>query len=338
MLRVGIWGCGGISAQHRRAYQKLEEAGVPVKLVALCDINPENFNREIKINTSSITDEPLIRVDNCYTDIDEMLEKENLDLVDICLPTFLHKDAVIKALAKDINVLVEKPMASTEEECEEMIAAAHKSKGQLMVGHLVRFYESTAYLKNIVDSGKYGKLVAGDFTRLSALPAWRIKKGKEYTNRADGVIFDMHLHDIDLVQYIFGIPKQISAVSSGKISYCDSVITTFVYDDAFVTVRGDWGYPQSFPFKALWRVKLDEATIYCDQTGKVTLYEDEGSTTLDQIHVNGGIYEEIEYFVNLLLNGGKNEINPPESTLETIKLIDAVGKSAENGGMTIVIE
>ena len=50
MLKVGIWGCGGISAMHRRAYETLKEQGVPVELVALCDINPENFNKEIKIN------------------------------------------------------------------------------------------------------------------------------------------------------------------------------------------------------------------------------------------------------------------------------------------------
>lgn len=68
MLRVGIWGCGGISAMHRSSYKKLEECGAGVKLVALCDINKENFDREIKINLSKDA-QPLAKIDRCYTDI-----------------------------------------------------------------------------------------------------------------------------------------------------------------------------------------------------------------------------------------------------------------------------
>ena len=76
---------------HWRAYQALTEQGVPVEVVALCDINPANFNHEIKINVSRSNDVPIKPIDRCYTDVEEMLARENLDFVDICLPTFLHK-------------------------------------------------------------------------------------------------------------------------------------------------------------------------------------------------------------------------------------------------------
>lgn len=101
MIRVGLWGCGGVSGSHRRAYDNLEKMGIPVKLVALCDINKENFNKEIKINISSDDDAPLPIIDNCYIDIDEMIEKENLDLIEVCLPTFCTKMQLSRHLKRE---------------------------------------------------------------------------------------------------------------------------------------------------------------------------------------------------------------------------------------------
>ena len=78
-------------------------------MAALCDINKENFDREIKINLSKNA-QPLAKIDRCYTDIDEMLEKEQLDMADVCLLSQLRKEAAIKLLRRNINVLLEKPM------------------------------------------------------------------------------------------------------------------------------------------------------------------------------------------------------------------------------------
>ena len=146
MLRVGIWGCGGISAMHRSAYKKMEECGAGVKLVALCDINKENFDREIKINLSKNA-QPLAKIDRCYTDIDEMLEKEQLNMVDVCLPSQLHKEAAIKLLRRNINVLLEKPMALSAQDCREIIAAEDRSEARLMVAQCERFTAGSDYLK-----------------------------------------------------------------------------------------------------------------------------------------------------------------------------------------------
>ncbi len=177
MLRVGIWGCGGISAMHRSAYKKPEECGAGVKLAALCDINKENFDREIKINLSKNA-QPLAKIDRCYTDIDEMLEKEQLDMADVCLPSQLHKEAAIKLLRRNINVLLEKPMALSAQDCREIIAAEERSDARLMIAQCERFTAGSDYLKAAAEGGRYGRLISAEFSRISQTPVWRFKTGR----------------------------------------------------------------------------------------------------------------------------------------------------------------
>lgn len=323
MIKVGIWGCGGISPMHRRAYQALEEKGVDVKVVALCDINPEAFNTEKKINLSGDNDKPLAKIDNCYTDADEMFEKENLDMVDICLPVFLHKDATIKALKNNVNVLVEKPMAVSTDDCKEMIEAEKNSKARMMVAQCVRFDAASQYLKEVINQNKFGNLISADFSRVSPLPLWRFEKGKEYTKRDDGVILDMHLHDVDLVNYLFGAPEKIYSSAQKNFTFCDSVSTIFKYKNGVVNIRGDWGFPQSYSFAADWRVNFENATVVCDKNGIVTVYDDEKSEIVIDTHVDF-FEQEIRYFVETLINNSENVKNPPESTLKSMELIEEI--------------
>ncbi|MBQ7897623.1 MAG: Gfo/Idh/MocA family oxidoreductase [Clostridia bacterium] len=337
-IRVGIWGCGGVSAAHRRAYHALEEEGVAVELVSLCDINEDNFNREIKINLSGDVDAPLKVIKNCYTDIDEMLAKEKLDLVDICLPTFLHKDAAIKVMESGADVLVEKPMAMTSEECREMLEVQKRTGRRLMIGHLLRFEKSYEILKKAVVKNKYGKLVSADFSRLSPVPLWRIKKGVPNKGRLDSVILDMHIHDIDFVQYLFGMPLTVSSVvSTNNVSYCDSVVTVFRYEDGFVNIRGDWGLPQTFTFRYPWIVNFEEGALYCDEEGIVHLYADDHSEVVLPVESKGEFYEEIKYYIDVILNNKDNTVNPPEESCRTLELIEKIEESAANGGMIITL-
>lgn len=332
MIKVGIWGCGGISSFHRRAYDELEKSGEGVKLVALCDINKENFNKEMKINISDSQEKPLPVIKNCYTDIDDMLKSEELDLVDICLPTFLHKEASLKILEKGINVLVEKPMAVSGSDCDEMLNAAKKSKGRLMVGQCVRFMKHYSFLKKIVENEKYGRLISAEFSRLSQYPAWRI--GKSDADKAGGVIFDMHIHDVDFVQYIFGTPKEIFAVSANNQSDCDTVSTLFKYDKGFVHIKADWGLPQSFEFTTPYRVNFERAAVEFNGKDKILLYKDNECTIIDEIEITQNyIREEIAYLIDIIKNNKKNIINPPEASAESVKLAEKIFESAKFGSV-----
>ena len=91
MLKIGLVGVGGISGAHIPAWEEMENA----QLVALCDIRPERMEKY-----------PDKRH---YTDFDEMLEKEEFDIIDICLPTYLHADFAVKAMEKVIPATISTP-------------------------------------------------------------------------------------------------------------------------------------------------------------------------------------------------------------------------------------
>ncbi|GAG04081.1 unnamed protein product, partial [marine sediment metagenome] len=138
MLKVGIAGFGFMGRTHYQCWNKLEAA----KVVAICDTNP-NIVEDTKKAVGNIGD-PQAEIDfsglDLYTDYDKMLDEAKLDAVSITLPTFLHPDFSIKALWAGLNVMCEKPMALTVDECEKMLAAAKSSEKLLQIGHCVRFW------------------------------------------------------------------------------------------------------------------------------------------------------------------------------------------------------
>ena len=98
-------------------------------------------------------------------------------------------------------------MALTVTDCDRMIQAARKSGKILQIGHCVRFWPEYAKAKEIVDSGKYGRVVAAMFQRLGAAPGWSVDNWFINEKRSGGVALDLHIHDTDYVQYLFGMPK-----------------------------------------------------------------------------------------------------------------------------------
>ena len=126
-IKFAILGYGGIAKSHKHGYELLKKEGFPINLVAICDINAEQFTAaEQAINLGSTYGTDLSGI-ALYTDIDEMLACENFDVIDICLPTYLHKEYTVKFLMAGVNVLCEKPMALNYKDCLEMIEAEKKS-------------------------------------------------------------------------------------------------------------------------------------------------------------------------------------------------------------------
>ena len=153
MLKVGLVGVGVISTVHIPAWLSVEG----IELVALCDIRPEQMEKY-----------PNIRQ---YTDFYEMIEKEKLDVLDICVPTYLHAEFSIAAMEKGINVLCEKPVSLNKEDVARMYETAKKNNVKFMIAQVLRFWREYAVVKCIKESGKYGKLLSGTMTRLGGYPA-----------------------------------------------------------------------------------------------------------------------------------------------------------------------
>ena len=129
MLKVGLVGVGGISGAHIPAWEGMEDA----ELVALCDIRTERMEKY-----------PNKRH---YTDFEEMLANEKLDILDICLPTYLHADFAVKAMEKGINVICEKPISLKNEDVERVYSTAKKNNVKFMVAQVRRFWPEYELLK-----------------------------------------------------------------------------------------------------------------------------------------------------------------------------------------------
>ena len=211
-VKVAILGFGGIAQSHKHGYDILKAEGFPIKLVALCDIDRSRFFSKQEINLGEIARGDLDGI-NLYTDLDEMLANEDIDTVDVCVPTYLHKEYTVKLLRAGKNVQCEKPMSLCYADCEEMLAVANECGKKLMIGQCLHFIEGYQYLKACLDDGRFGKLRNIVFDRLSLLPDWGFEGWYRDVNKSGGAPFDLHIHDIDIANYILGTPKALSSVA-----------------------------------------------------------------------------------------------------------------------------
>ena len=155
MIKVGLIGCGFMGAMHANCYKNIEG----VEIVALADIRKEKAEELAKGTNATI-----------YGDGAELINNANVNIIDICLPTYLHSKYAIMAMEKVKYLFVEKPVALTVEEGEEMIKKSKETGCQVQVGQVIRFWDEYVELKKIVDSGKFGKVVNANFRRISPLP------------------------------------------------------------------------------------------------------------------------------------------------------------------------
>lgn len=329
-IKVAILGYGGIARAHHSGYRILAAEGYPVRLVALCDIDPEQFRRETSINIA--TEKSGVDGLHLYTDFEEMLTKEDFDTVDICLPTYLHKEYAVRALAAGKNVQSEKPMALSADDCAEMVAAAKKSGKQFMIGQCLRFSSDYLAAKEVIDSGKYGKVLAAHFERLSALPRWGYEQWFMDTARSGGCMLDMSIHDIDMARFLFGEPASVSAISYDRETRHQwSESRLFYKDGPLVTIIGSWDEAPGTPFTASFRINFEKATLVWKGGEPVRVYTD-GREEVLTYEARDYMAEEIRYLAELTATGKKNDRNPAESAMNTVALVETLKASADARG------
>src|SRR3989338_1663507 len=175
-LKVAVIGTGAMGRSHARIYSDMPN----IELVGVCD-NDQKIAGEMakKYNTRAFTD---------YNEINQ-----NLDAVSVCVPTKLHKDVALFFIKKEINVIVEKPIAINIEEAQKLIEAAKESNVKLMVGHVERFNPVVAEIKKRIDNNELGKIYSITANRFSPFPHRVIDVG---------VTTDLAVHDIDIIMHL----------------------------------------------------------------------------------------------------------------------------------------
>lgn len=195
-LKYGLIGCGRISVNHIQAYINNKEN---LDLVALCDIDVKK--------TKELLDQFDIKEEiKIYKDYKEMIKKENLDLVVIATESGKHAEISINCLKKKINVIVEKPMALSMKDANEMIKVAKENGVKLCVSHQNRFNKSIQKLREAYEENKFGRILHG-----TAHIRWN--RGKDYYDQAKwrgtweqdgGALMNQCIHNIDLLRWMMG--------------------------------------------------------------------------------------------------------------------------------------
>ena len=338
MLKVGILGLGTISSVHTDAYRKIDGEDKAVKLVACCDIREETHSKVEYF-------EGICK----YTDIDEFLEKEQgqLDYVDICLPTYLHAEVSIKAMKMGYNVLCEKPMALNTEQAEAMAATSKETGKTLMIAHCMRFQSGLVKLKEILDSGILGKPYCAEFFRGGGSRApMGYQNWFRDASLSGSSMLDYQIHDTDLINWMFGMPKALNAAGVSVIEGTgfDSSAVLFHYDGLFVTSKSEWCTVKDKYNTRGHRINCEKGYIFFDRTPARKVFmvvPTEGEPTEyieDDLCTGGGAYyNEIRYYIDCLAKGKPVDVCPPEDSVNTIKMVMASIESAEKCGEKISI-
>ena len=332
MLKAGLIGCGSMGGGHLGNYYRFNREGDLLRLTCVCDIRRERLD-----TVSQETGE--IRL---YEDLDEMLANEELDLVTIALPTYLHKWATIKCLERGIHVLCEKPMALTVEDCDEMIAAAKAADRQLLIGQVLRFEGEYQYLKKLVDEKTYGDVVSVRFTRSSsAHPPMGWNNWFRDGALSGGCTLDLHIHDVDMISYLFGMPKSVTAVAGTAMSKngYDYVSAQDMYGKGFYAhSMCDWSTSSMKANTRTIRICFEHGYFYIDRTAGrqmcVRVNEDGTVVELTNLITEVGdmYYNEAKYFANCVENDLVPEKALPETCIDSVKLVMAEIESADNDG------
>ena len=338
MLRVGLIGLGFMGRGHLANYIRLDAEGAPVKLVAVCDIDPAKLEgRDIITGNIGVGNACDLSGYAKYADYNEMMAKENLDYVDIALPTYLHASASIAALKAGCHVLSEKPMARTVEECEEMIEAARSAGKMLMTAQCLRFWPAYEYLKECVDSGKFGEVTSAYFFRGGSTPSWSWEGWLLDEARSGGCLLDQHVHDVDMVNWLFGPADAVSARGINVIegSGYDAVSTHYIYSDSkVVCAEDDWTIQGDYGFDMLFRVNFRRGSVHFSK-GKMNVCPAEGAAFEPELCSDDGYYREINAFIDAILHDKPVANCTPESTRDTIAMALAEQESADRGGVLV---
>jgi len=194
-IKVGVIGVGSIAEMHIAGYK----ADPRVELAAFCDINEERLKE--KGERHGVT--------RLYTDVKDMVAKEELDAVSVCTWNAAHAPCTIAALEAGLHVLCEKPMAMNVAEAEAMRDAAKRSGKLLMIGFVRRFGNDCAVVQDFINEGYFGDLyyAKATYLRRNGCPGgWFGDKSRS----GGGPLIDLGVHVIDLVRYLMGNPKPVS--------------------------------------------------------------------------------------------------------------------------------
>ncbi|MBO5021692.1 MAG: Gfo/Idh/MocA family oxidoreductase, partial [Clostridia bacterium] len=283
-------------------------------------IEPKAFETQTETNLGANDTKLDFTGLNLYHSPEELFEKEELDFVISALPTYEHSRIAVMALNKGIHVFSEKPMARTLEQGREMIDAAKKNNKVLMIGQCLRYMHPYQIAKEYIDNGKYGKVVRADFYRLSMFPVWGWNNWYSNDDWSGGAVLDLHVHDVDFINWAFGRPKSVKTTVTNFKGKHDTVSTDYEYDGVTVTAMADWSLPDVYPFTRAFRIHFEQAVLELNSEGLI-LYTETGEKEVIATNGLSPYANEMIDFVQCIKENRWSTINNPDTAYQTIEIV-----------------
>ncbi|TWU43001.1 putative oxidoreductase YcjS [Novipirellula aureliae] len=333
MTRVAVVGLGMMGLTHLNVYRSLSN----VTIAAICDADADRLSGETTAtgNVEGTADASVkslpAEVRRC-SDLNEVIGAADVDVVDICLPTHLHVRFGKQVLLAGQHLIVEKPLARNSTDADELAQAARSAKGLAFVGQCMRFWPGWAWLKDAVNDGRYGKVLAATFRRVVDHP-----KGAFYENGdlCGGALLDLHIHDTDFVHYLFGMPKSVNSFGYSKnTNEPDHVVTRYLYDHVpLVVAEGGWAMSDGFPFSMSYNLNFENATVDFDINREQSLRICEVGKPIEYPEVDAkmGYDLQLAYFIDCIEKQRKPETVTLENAADTIRIVEAEAESIKTG-------
>jgi predicted dehydrogenase len=264
-----------------------------------------------------------------YRDWEQLIADPAIDAVDICLSTDLHEPVAVAALASGKNVLCEKPMALTAEDCDLMLAKAKEADRILMIGHVLRFWPAYEYLQQFVALNEFGPVQTATFTRMCGLPDW--SSWLTDTAKSGGAVLDLLIHDMDQILLLFGAPKAVRAKPLGNF---DALTATLLYPNGpEIRLQGGW-MASGTPFSMRFQVRTAGALLELGPNG-LTLSDADGTQRKIQLPDANPYMEQLRYFQQCCEPGQKPDRCPAEAAAAAVKVALLLRRSRDLDGEEI---
>lgn len=326
-LKIAVVGVGYIAKAHLAGLAQCEN----LELAAIVTRNAEVAKAE-----SERLGVP------CYPSITELCANCDVDIIDICTPTYVHEQMILEATACGKHIICEKPLTFTMESVARIREAVEKAGVYFMVAQVLRFWPEYMHVKELYDAGKFGEIKTCHAERICELPKWNA--WFRDNSLSGGAIYDLMLHDYDFVQYMFGDVESVFATGAkNPHGSWNHVLANIRFKSGVgCVVEGSEEAFGHFPFTMGLRIFGEEMILdfklhaghNIDEpaTSEMYSYTRDGDPTLhDAIPQSDPFGNELSYFAECILEKKHVEKCTLDSVEKTIRLVLAIKESLETG-------
>jgi len=329
-VRVGIVGMGFMGRTHLEVYARRPD--VVITAVADLDAARRTGGGTVQSNITGLGGGTVdLSGTRPYENGLDLIEDAEVELVDICLPTPAHPRFVRAAIQAGKHVLVEKPLARTAAEADEIVDLAEAAPTLAMPAMCMRFWPGWTWLKDTVDQGTHGRILGVHFQRIGA-----VLPGENYRNGevSGGAILDLHVHDTDFVLHLFGMPRSVTSFGYSHLSgEIDHVLTRYDCAGPLVTAEGAWVESADFRFTLRYTAIFEKATAVYDIGAENTLlvYRPGREPEPVPLDLTPGYDHEIGYLVDCIREGRRPQKVTLRDAADAVRIVEAESRSVRSG-------